>query len=112
MKIGYYLTEDYQLHILDYSNQTTPIIELDNKNIILLSIPDNSYYVKCSNNKLETLIIGDNVDIVICRNNPNLIKIIIPDTTKHLFCDLIAIDANYNEWMNHKCDITNRNPFL
>jgi hypothetical protein len=78
---GWYKTSDGTLHEFEAPYG----INLNNKGIIELVIPDGVKEVSCYDNYLTELVIPDQVELIYCWNN-KLTELIVPDDCKVL-CD-------------------------
>ncbi len=78
---GWYKTSDGTKHIIE----SRKIINLSQKDIVELVIPNNTEWISCRLNNLTELIIPDSVEWIDCENN-KLTELGVPNECQ-IYCD-------------------------
>ena len=98
MKNGYYITKSGEKVTLE----ATDTIDVSNKNIIELVLPEGIQYVSCENNQLKELVLPEGVKTVFCENN-QLKELVLPEGIQYVSCDDLLFDIE--KYLNKKVNI-------
>ena len=92
MKKGYYITADVKK--VNLSPQLA--IDVSNRNIVELVVPEGTKYVWGYNNNLTKLNLPEGIEDVYCYNN-KLTELILPNRVEKVVCDIGVKLINYNK---------------